>query len=83
MSDKPKLLMVFDGGLAPGYTAVAVGMTEEGEARGFEMWAAHEGFRSLCGASISDIRLERIVMRISDAFELAGQELKLPPDESA
>ncbi len=72
MSEK-KMLLVFDGGLAPGYTAVGVGMTEEGEARGFEVWAAHEGFRSLTGNMLSDIQLERVVMTIKDAAALSRE----------
>jgi len=73
MQRDAKLLLVFDGGLAPGYTAVAVGMTEEGEARGYEVWAAREGFRSLTGAGLSSVRLERLVMNIHDAFELTRE----------
>ncbi|NIR30408.1 MAG: 6-phosphofructokinase [Gammaproteobacteria bacterium] len=66
-----KLLLVFDGGLAPGYTAAAVGMTEEGEARGYEIWAAREGFRSLTGDTLAAGRLERVVMGMDEAFELS------------
>ncbi|MEX2576349.1 MAG: 6-phosphofructokinase, partial [Halofilum sp. (in: g-proteobacteria)] len=58
MDRQGKLLMVFDGGLAPGYTAVAVAMTEYAESRGYRVWAAREGFRSLAGASIEPSRVE-------------------------
>ena len=40
-----RLLLVFDGGDAPGYSSVAVALTEEGTRRGYEVWAAAAGFR--------------------------------------
>ena len=73
MTANRKILLVFDGGLAPGYTAVCVGMTEEGEARGFEVWAAQEGFRSLTGDTRSEFRIVRVVMDAQDAFEVNRQ----------
>ena len=69
MTANRKILLVFDGGLAPGYMAVGVGMTEEGEARAFEVWAAHEGFRSLTGDTESDVRIVRVAMDAQNAFE--------------
>lgn len=62
MNNKQKLLMIFDGGLAPGYMAVAVAMTEEAEKRGYRVWAAREGFRSLVGDGLEPRRVERLTM---------------------
>ena len=42
----PRLLLVFDGGNAPGYSSVAVALTEEGERRGYEVWAATPQWRA-------------------------------------
>ena len=63
MTRSDRLLLVFDGGLAPGYTAVAVAMTEQAEARGYRVWAAREGFRSLAGAGLERTRVERLTMQ--------------------
>ena len=38
-----RLLIVFDGGNAPGYSSVAVALTEEAVRRNYEVWAASEG----------------------------------------
>ncbi|MDJ0625830.1 MAG: 6-phosphofructokinase [Candidatus Caenarcaniphilales bacterium] len=65
-----KALFVFDGGLAPGYTAVAVGLTEEGEKLGWECWAARSGFRSLCEGFSDEPQLVRVVTSPLTAFEL-------------
>ncbi len=65
-----KALFIFDGGLAPGYTAVAVGLTEEGEKLGWECWAARSGFRSLCEGISDEPRLVRVVINPIKAFEL-------------
>lgn len=65
-----KALFIFDGGLAPGYTAVAVGLTEEGERLGWECWAAHSGFRSLCEGFSDEPHLVRVVISPIKAFEL-------------
>ena len=67
MADHNRLLLTFDGGLAPGYTAVAVSATEEAEGRGYEVWAAREGFRSLAGAGFESQRVERLTMDPSTA----------------
>jgi len=34
-----RMLIVFDGGDAPGYSSVAVALTEEATRRGYEVWA--------------------------------------------
>ncbi len=62
MTQPARVLLVFDGGSAPGYTAVAVAMTEEAELRGCSVWAAREGFRSLAGAGFEAERIERLTM---------------------
>ena len=54
-----RLLVVFDGGNAPGYASIAVALTETGVARGYEVWAASEGFRSLTSDASADPRFER------------------------
>jgi 6-phosphofructokinase len=58
-----KTLQIHDGGCAPGYMAVAVGLTEEAEARGHQMFVAAEGFRSLCGDGHLETPFLRLVMR--------------------
>lgn len=68
-----KVLLVFEGGNAPGYTAVATSLTEEGDKRGFEMYAAFEGFRSLTGDHISKERLIRLVMSRRESWRLNAQ----------
>jgi len=72
MSSK-KVLLVFEGGNAPGYTAVATSLTEEGDKRGYEMYAAFEGFRSLTGDHISGERLIRLVMSRRQSWRLNAQ----------
>jgi 6-phosphofructokinase len=68
-----KALFIFDGGLAPGYTAVAVGLTEEGERLGWECWAARSGFRSLCEGLYDEPQLVRVVSNPIKSFELNHQ----------
>ncbi|VAX15253.1 6-phosphofructokinase [hydrothermal vent metagenome] len=68
-----RLLLVFDGGNAPGYSAVATSLTEEGDKRGYEIFTAFEGFRSLTGDNISDERLIRLVMSRRQSFKLNSQ----------
>jgi len=70
-----KALFVFDGGLAPGYTAVAVGLTEEGEYLNWECWATRSGFRSLCEGISDEPQLIRIVTNPIQSFELNHQGL--------
>jgi len=69
------MLVVFDGGDAPGYSSVAVALTEEGSRRGYEVWAATEGFRSLTAAAGGHLPFERLVLSRSQRYELlaAGQ----------
>lgn len=73
MSDRNRMLLVFDGGLAPGYTAVAVAMTEYAESRGYRLWAAREGFRSLAGVGLESDRIEPIT---SEAGKAAGASVE-------
>jgi len=72
MTGHEKLLLVFDGGLAPGYNTVATAMTELAETRGYEVWAAREGFRSLAGAGFEPHRVERLT---SEAAHAAGASI--------
>jgi 6-phosphofructokinase len=69
----PRLLCVFDGGDAPGYSSIAVALTEEGNRRGFEVWAATEGFRSVTGDTTTELRFERLVVSRSERYALLGQ----------
>lgn len=68
-----RLLVVFDGGNAPGYASVAVALTEEGTRRGYEVWAATEGFRSLTSHATSELRVERLVVSRDERYQLLGQ----------
>jgi 6-phosphofructokinase len=68
-----RLLAVFDGGNAPGYASVAVALTEEGTRRGYEVWAATEGFRSLTSHATSELRVERLVVSRDERYQLLGQ----------
>lgn len=74
-----KALIIFDGGLAPGYTTVAVGLVEEAEKRGWETWAARSGFRSLCEEYEPEPQLVRVVTNPLQSFELNNQGI---PTES-
>lgn len=62
-----RVLQIHDGGCAPGYMAVAVSLTEEAEARGYEMYVAAEGFRSLCGQGAADSPFCRLSMHEAEA----------------
>lgn len=68
-----RLLAVFDGGNAPGYSSVAVALTEEGTRRGYEVWAATQGFRSLTSQATTDLRVERLVVGRGERYQLLGQ----------
>lgn len=68
-----RLLAVFDGGNAPGYASVAVALTEEGTRRGYEVWAATEGFRSLTSHASTELRVERLVVGRDERYTLLGQ----------
>lgn len=78
-SDRPatgrRLLAVFDGGDAPGYGTVAVALTELGTRRGYEVWAATEGFRSLTEDAGNELRFERLVVGRSERYALLAQGL--------
>jgi 6-phosphofructokinase len=63
-----RLLAVFDGGNAPGYSSVAVAITEEGTRRGYEVWAATGGFRSL--VEEQEPRFERLVVERKERYRL-------------
>jgi len=71
-SDK-RLLLVFDGGDAPGYSSVAVALTEEGSRRGYEVWAATEGFRSLTEDATAEPRFERLIVSRRDRYALLAK----------
>lgn len=68
-----RLLLVFDGGNAPGYSSVAVALTEEGVRRGYEVWAATEGFRSLTPDARSEPRFERLIVGRGQRYALLSQ----------
>ena len=68
-----RLLLVFDGGDAPGYASVAVALTEEGTRRGYEVWAAAEGFRSLTRDFASEPQFERLIVGRQDRYALLSQ----------
>ncbi len=68
-----RLLVVLDGGNAPGYSSVAVALTEEGTRRGYEVWAATEGYRSLTSYATSQLRVERLVVSRDERYQLLGQ----------
>ncbi|HEX2677847.1 MAG TPA: 6-phosphofructokinase [Polyangiales bacterium] len=70
-----RMLLVFDGGNAPGYSSVAVALTEEGLRHGYEVWAATEGFRSLTTQATQSLRFERLVVSRQERYTLlaAGQ----------
>jgi len=65
-----KILLVFDGGNAPGYSAVATSLTEEGENRGYKVYTAFEGFRSLTGDHLAEERLIRLVISRRESWKL-------------
>lgn len=71
----PRLLCVFDGGDAPGYSSVAVALTEEGTRRGYEVWAATEGFRSLTDDATADLRFERLVVSRKERYDLLARNI--------
>jgi 6-phosphofructokinase len=73
VSGAPRVLCVFDGGDAPGYSSIAVALTEEGTRRGYEVWAATEGFRSLTNDATAELRFERLVVSRGERYELLGR----------
>ena len=68
-----RLLVVFDGGNAPGYASVAVALTEEGVRRGYEVWAATEGFRSLTADATAEPKFERLIVGRKDRYALLAR----------
>ncbi len=68
-----RILAVFDGGDAPGYASVAVALTEEGTRRGYEVWAAAEGFRSLTTDFVSQPRFERLIVGRQERYALLAK----------
>jgi len=68
-----RLLIVFDGGDAPGYASVAVALTEAGTRRGYEVWAAAEGFRSMTRDFASVPQFERLILGRQERYTLLGQ----------
>jgi 6-phosphofructokinase len=68
-----RLLLIFDGGNAPGYSSVAVALTEEGVRRGWEVWAATQGFRSLTRDATSQLRFERLIIARSQRYSLLSK----------
>lgn len=68
-----RILAVFDGGDAPGYASVAVALTEEGTRRGYEVWAAAEGFRSLTTDFSSSPRFERLIVGRQERYALLAK----------
>src|SRR5580704_7096356 len=68
-----RLLVVFDGGDAPGYASVAVALTEEGTRRGYEVWAAAEGFKSLTSDGAADPRFERLIIGRKERYALLAK----------
>src|SRR5579884_856926 len=68
-----RLLVVFDGGDAPGYASVAVALTEEGVRRGYEVWAAAEGFRSLTSDAEANPRFERLIVGRQERYALLSR----------
>lgn len=73
MDENKRILLVFEGGNAPGYTACATSLTEEGLKRGYTIYTAFEGFRSLTGDNLADERLIRLVMGRRDSWALNAQ----------
>ena len=65
-----RLLAIFDGGNAPGYSSVAVAITEEAARRGIELWAATQGFRSLTSDATVDMAFERLTVHRKERYAL-------------
>lgn len=65
-----RLLAIFDGGNAPGYSSVAVAITEEAGRRGYELWAATEGYRSLTSEARGELQFERLTVERKERYAL-------------
>jgi 6-phosphofructokinase len=72
-SSDRRVLVVFDGGNAPGYASVAVALTEEGSRRGWEVWAATEGFRSLTCDATAEPKFERLIVGRQERYALLAK----------
>jgi 6-phosphofructokinase len=72
-SSERRLLAVFDGGNSPGYASVAVAITEEGTRRGYEVWAATEGFRSLTRDATANPAFERLIVGRQERYALLAK----------
>ncbi len=72
-SSDRRLLLVFDGGDAPGYASIAVALTEEASRRGYEVWAATEGFRSLTTDARSEPRFERLIVSRRERYAMLAK----------
>ena len=68
-----RLLAVFDGGNAPGYSSVAVAITEEASRRGYELWAATQGYRSLTSDATKEMCFERLTVHRKERYELLAK----------
>ena len=64
---------MFDGGNAPGYSSVAVAITEECERRGYELWAATQGFRSLTKDATAELAFERLTVGRKERYRLLAE----------
>src|SRR5260370_14513671 len=76
-SSERRLLVVFDGGDAPGYASVAVALTEEGTSRRYEVWAAAEGFRSLTSDGAAIPRFELLILGRQHRYALLAKGIPL------
>ena len=65
-----RLLAIFDGGNAPGYSSVAVAITEEAARHGYELWAATQGFRSLTSDATAEMAFERLIVDRKERYAL-------------
>lgn len=72
-SSDRRMLLIFDGGDAPGYASVAVALTEEASRRGYEVWAATEGYRSLTQDATSEPRFERLIVSRKERYGLLAK----------
>jgi 6-phosphofructokinase len=70
-----RLLAIFDGGNAPGYSSVAVAITEEASRRGYELWAASEGFRSLTRDATTELKFERLTVGRKERYALLAENI--------
>ena len=65
-----RMLAIFDGGNAPGYSSVAVAITEEAARHNIELWAATQGFRSLTSDATVDMAFERLTVHRKERYAL-------------